>query len=334
MAVIILSAAAAGYAAEYQAARPDKHETLRQVGCKWMQIGDKQYQRALYKCARKSLAEAEECRPYLVDYEKERLNRLLEKTEQARIERSRIRAHIQRAKQLIEQDKPILARKHFQDIKGSSFLTEQERRLVDTQLGQDSEISRRQKETSAIYNDSVRLYRNGKLEKARQGFVKIVGSGFSADDETMTAEDYLAKIDGILLRRAELSLTSGIESARPTEGKPQSRFEISPDELLSVAGEEPADAKMETAAGKAETRRNRLRISYINAVINNAEENIHNYIAAGKYKQANAVIASAERTLIKNKNYLSDMLCEQYSQQLKQLSKCLADAEKTKSYGN
>ena len=56
------------------------------------------------------------------------------------------------------------------------------------------------KQVAQLYNSSMAFYRAGQLEKAREGFVQILGSGLIPGDMAKTIKGYIADIDGILAK--------------------------------------------------------------------------------------------------------------------------------------
>jgi len=55
-------------------------------------------------------------------------------------------------------------------------------------------------EIEALYQDSKALYQSGQLEKAREGFVKVLKSGVLPASDTMTVRSYLADIENRLTK--------------------------------------------------------------------------------------------------------------------------------------
>ena len=65
----------------------------------------------------------------------------------------------------------------------------------------DKGFDKNRKEITDLYNQSVEYYRQGELEKARDGFSQVAKSGVLIAPKGQTAEDYLLQIDSILTQR-------------------------------------------------------------------------------------------------------------------------------------
>ncbi len=180
----------------------EKKRIVRQVAQRWIQVGAEQYKRGYFKAAKQSFLRAQDYKEYLTAGENEQLNALLEKTDQGIVEREYILETIRRADELVKEGKLAEGRANLEKIKGSEFLTVGEKGLIAEGLAKlNSRMSAQKSEYAELYSRSVELYNAGELEKAREGFLKITASDFSAAPGE-TAEDYLMKIDGVLAQQA------------------------------------------------------------------------------------------------------------------------------------
>ena len=112
----------------------DKQKVVRPVALKWIQIGSEQYDRGLFKAAEQSLLRANDYQEYLSSAEREKLNKLLEKTHTAVVQRDKILQNIQTADKLIKQNKPAEAKAVLEAISGDSLLTKDEQKLIAERL--------------------------------------------------------------------------------------------------------------------------------------------------------------------------------------------------------
>jgi type II secretory pathway component GspD/PulD (secretin) len=323
----------------------DKQKVVRQVAQKWIQVGTEQYKRGFYKAAEQSFLRARDYQEYLIEAEREKLNELVEKTHRAVIERGRILEHIQKADELVKQGEPMKARALLEQARDSEFVTEQERKLITEGLAKlEQQSDERQKEATELYDHSVGFYRAGRLEEAREGFIKLAKSGLSSAPQGERPEDYLVKIDNILAERAE-------PKARLQEHVQDSTVTVVEDELLEFGAEsfqrleeqekaaliaEPEPKAPEPAADESSyikvinRRRNILR-SHTRAVFNDVVANARNYISQGEFSKAKEAVETAERTVSKNQLFLGDDLFKQYSDQLQQLNEQIVQGQKQRS---
>ena len=327
-----------------QAEESDKREIVRRVAQEWIQVGMEQYRRGLFNASEQSLLGAWEYQEYLTAAEREKLDKLLEKTRMATIERKRILEHIRMADELVERDELIKAKAHLEKVRGSEFLTKEERKLIAEELKKlNSELGERKKAGAELYNRSVGFYRAGQLEKAREGFIRVASEGLLTAPAGKTAEDYLVKIDNILIRRVEP--WSFIET-RPLEKVPEPAVRAIEDELPGVGAEAAQEAEPEMPLIKSgankpamiavaepdesrpvdvttNRRRNVLR-SYTKAVVNDAVAKAENYLGLGEFDMAKEAVEKAKRTVNHNRQHLGDELFRQYSGELRRLAEKIA----------
>ena len=191
-----------------------KARTLREVAQNWIQVGIAQSKRGLYQQAEESFLTARGYQEYLTAEEHKELEENLTKAHQAGIERQAVLEHIEKARDLLSQGQPIKARAHYEKVRNSPYLTEQERGQIAQEIKKvDVSFDKQRKELTELYNRSVELYRAGELEKAREGFVEVAKYGLLITPKGQTAEDYLIQIDSVLTGR--LKNASLAESASP-----------------------------------------------------------------------------------------------------------------------
>ena len=188
-----------------QSSEADKEKIVRQVAQRWVQVGAEQYKRGYFKAAKQSFLRAQDYQEYLTVDEREKLNALIEKTHEGILAREYILEAIRMADGFVKQGKSSEAKAKLDEIKDNEFLTDAERELIAKGLKKLNDQLAAKKEAAAeIYNQSVELYKAGELEKAREGFIKIITANDLIEAPAgETAEDYLLKIDNVLAQRAE-----------------------------------------------------------------------------------------------------------------------------------
>jgi tetratricopeptide (TPR) repeat protein len=204
------------FAAEPNHEQPGLYKTnvLREEAQNWIKVGLTQFKRGLYEQAEKSFITAQELGEHLSAQEHKELQDYLVKVRKATIEKQEALEHLKKAQELVKQGQPIEARAHYEKVRNSQYLTEQQRKEVAGELKKiDNSFDRQKMEITQLYNRSVEFYKAGELEKARDGFVEVARYGLLTAPEGQTAEDYLIRIDSILTDR--LKNKSTVESAPP-----------------------------------------------------------------------------------------------------------------------
>jgi tetratricopeptide (TPR) repeat protein len=200
---VVLLSAVSCFAAEPNAqdekAKTDvSHETAQN----WIQVGILQSQKGLYEQAEKSFLTAKEYQEYLTAEEQKQLEKRIADANQAGMERLPVLENIKKAQELLSQGQPVKARAHYEKIRKSPYLTEQERKKIEQEIKNvDNGVDKQRKEFTEIYNRSVQLYRAGEIEKARDGFVEVAKYGMLVVPKGQTAEDYLIQIDSTLTEK-------------------------------------------------------------------------------------------------------------------------------------
>jgi hypothetical protein len=210
------------FASEPNHEQPGLYKTnvLHEEAQNWIQVGQTQFERGLYEQAEKSFVTAQELGEYLSDQENKALIENLVKVRKAQIEKQDAIEHLKKAEELVKQGQPIEAKAHYEKVRNSQYLTEQQRKEIADQLKKIDNSSDRQKmEVTQLYNRSVEFYKAGELDKARDGFVQVAKYGLLTAPEGQTAEDYLLRIDSILTDR--LKRKSTVEPATPPVLSPE-----------------------------------------------------------------------------------------------------------------
>jgi type II secretory pathway component GspD/PulD (secretin) len=212
----------------------DKDRIIRQIVYNYIQVGADQYVKGFYDEAEKTFLMAQGYQEYLTVTERQQLEGFLVKTREAASQRKRIVETYQGIMVLLSRDQYAKAKEELEKIKDSQFLTKAEKAQIAEALQQiDAELSgarmpvaqlpiepepvavepsvvpsrrtatEEQRQIAQLYSDSMRQYRTGQLEKAREGFVKIIESGRVPQEMAKTLEGYIAKIDKSLKEKGK-----------------------------------------------------------------------------------------------------------------------------------
>jgi len=323
----------------------EKARVLREAAQNWLSVGAVQYKRGYYAEAEKSFAAANGFKEYLTVPEQRGLEEFIEKTRKAGLEREVVLGHIRMARELVKQGQPIKARAHFEKVRNSEYLTEQEKKQIGEELRNiDRSFDKQKGEITALYNRSVEYYRAGELEKARDGFVEVAKYGLLVTPRGQSAEDYLIEIDSVLTERLKNMLpaeTPPVRGLAIPEGRkpqhdvrnvtpviavqPQGEPNTSPSaEVVAVA--EPTIPQDAAGQSEQEKRANVIR-GYTGAVVSDTASKVDGYIAGGELTKAIETVRGATAVLQENRAYLGEELFGQYAGQLKQLADKILEAQ-------
>jgi tetratricopeptide (TPR) repeat protein len=196
----VLFSAAACFAAEPNLqGEKEKTTVLRETAQNWIQVGIAQSKKGLYVQAEKSFLAAQEYQVYLTVEEQKQLEKNISEAHQGVVERQPALEHMTKARELLSQGQPVKARAHYEQVRTSPYLTEQERKQIDKEFKDvDSSLDKQRVEMTEIYYRSVQLYNADELEKARDGFVEVARYGMLVVPKGQTPEDYLIQIDSTL----------------------------------------------------------------------------------------------------------------------------------------
>jgi len=346
-AVFLLFSVGQAAAGPAQTTGLNKQEVLSKVAGEWMAVGTEQLSRGLYEHAEKSFLLARQYSEHLSSSKQAKLKQLIEQAHNTQIHRARIRQHISQAKKLLKQGKLNQARKHFETASKDSYLTQQEKQLLQQMLAAGSKLNQSLQELSGLYYQSIRHFQQGYLEKARQGFVEITRSGLEIGDKGKTPADYLSKIDVILLRRAELSLTGEAPVGRlpfekepiSTEKRPKSKTK-SPEQsrqgLLEVTSPLTKEAKQPDEKQPIQrdhklTRREKLMRAYIGALVKKAVNEAKYQLQQDNAQAAKKTIDYAMKLVQQHRTHLGEPLYWQHTEQLEQIAEKTGSPKKNQS---
>jgi tetratricopeptide (TPR) repeat protein len=358
------------FASEPNHEQPGLYKTnvLREEAQNWIQVGLTQFKRGLYEQAEKSFITAQELGEYLSDQENKALIENLVKVRKAQIEKQDALVHFKKAEELVKQGQPIEAKAHYEKVRNSQYLTEQQRKEIAAELKKIDNSSDRQKmEVTQLYNRSVEFYKAGELEKAREGFVEVAKYGLLTSPEGQTAEDYLIRIDSILTDR--LKRKSTVESAPPLVLQPvtspaeenkkspeinkqlPAETEISllkpgdrqPPVQIEEDKQPPAEAQKEVAqvvenAGTEQEKqpqalspaetKKNIARTYTKAVVDDAASKVELCIKQDNFDKAVETVRAATLVVRENRPYIGEDLFIQHTIRLKQLADRIINTRK------
>jgi tetratricopeptide (TPR) repeat protein len=322
----------------------DKTTVLREVALDWILVGAAQCKRGLYEQAEESFLIARGFQEYLTAEEHKQLEEQLDNAHRAAVEKQAVLGHIKAANYLLNQGRPVKARAHYEKVRNSPYLTEQQRKQIAGEIQKvDVTLDKQMKEITELYNRSVELYRAGQLDKAREGFAEVARYGLLVAPEGRSAEDYLVQIDSILTER--LKSPSPAQSVPPPvlpiavppakkreDSKPsasprgEQREQSVQEEAAEVeAVAEPAPAKAEPALDA----RTKILRTYTKAVVEDTIAQVQRYTIRREFDKAIDAVRKATDIVKKNRSFIGEGSFAQYSVLLKQLVDRIIEARKS-----
>lgn len=324
---------------------PGKKQVVHQFALNWIQVGTRQYQRSYYKAARQSFLRAKEYKEFLAANEWKQLNRLLERTHQAMLERNGILKHVQTANQLLKQGLFINAKAQLQKIRSSRFLTEEEQIKIILSISQlDSKLAEQQKEITELYSRSVELYNAGRLQIALTGFIEVAENGLFEATAGYRPEEYIKRIDNILGTTVKPPLPTEEESmgemglsdensidlldiwAEPENQSEQDTIgKLNDSEVIAIAEPITEEHTPSSAESNSKTAGKSIRQSYAMAVVKDAVAKAEIYVEEGKFYRAKEAIKTARQAVNENRHYLGEEIFKEYNLKLRLLSNQIYD---------
>ncbi len=280
-----------------------KIRVIRSVAENWLAVANKQFERGFYRACQQSLFRAKDYEKYLTDLQVQNLYGLMKKTTAILAEKIRVQEVMVSAEELFTEGHLQEAHQQLKTVIDSEMITAAERGRIDAMLTEIAQQLANQKklqriaEFAEIYVRSVEFYEAGELEKAREGFLEVAKSGLEANGDGLPAEDYLLKIDSMLVER--LALPSFEED------------------------EEVAEKRATVQKGG---RSNILR-SYVRAVVNDAVDKTESFLSQGEFEQAGQAVESAWEVVARNENSLGEVLFVRYGSELDKLAARVARSE-------
>jgi len=322
---------------------PEKQKVLAETSRQFIEVGKEQLRRNYHKAAEQSFIRARQYERYLSEAERQNLKELLETTLTAQNERDKVQADITTAGELIAKKQFLKAKAHLEKASDSQVLTKFEREQLEAYIQElDTQINVEQKRMTELYEESIRLYQQGELQKAQEGFMQVARSGIQIAPTELPVEDYLAKIkfEAALGKAPEKQLTSE-KISKPTAEPPKVEPDLAAeDQLLDEMSEkevkaeiqEPATEPQEPSVAAPEAtevkggyidlvlRKKRIQQSYTRVFVDDAIDKANKFIKNENFSKAKEAVNNALRHVNKNRLLLGDELFKQYHNSLTQLT--------------
>ncbi len=322
----------------------DKQQVVQRIAQEWIQVAQKQYQRNEFRFAELSLGEALEYNQFLSQKQLNRIIQLRDEVYAAIPAKKELAKHIQIAEQLIERQELIKAKAHLNKVINSPALSKNERQKVADMLKSlGRQIEQKKKELTELYDNSVRLYRAGQLEAARQGFIKVAANGLLTLPASKRPEDYLLKIDKalgtqlkgqFLYQRNSADIETDISSkdivAEIEDESLYSKIEPGHDDQFVIMTTEPVTnetvvlevatpLKQQNNSLENANHKNKVRQGYARAVVADAFGKAQKRLEEGKFYWAQKALTEAQQVLMDNQKYMGIKLITSYKEAVIQI---------------
>ncbi|MBN2594918.1 MAG: hypothetical protein JXA81_15535, partial [Sedimentisphaerales bacterium] len=369
--ILLLITTAFNVAQSQENGATDREEAFRRIVQSYVQAGKGEYDKGYYEQALKTFVMAQGYQEYLTATEREVLHSHIEKTEAAVAQRKLALEKFQAADQLIRDNQLIEAKASLESLRKNTYLTKDEQlqiaavlKQIEHQAARDKSSARittdgpekaneeiaktdeQQKEQNQkiadLYRSSMKFYRAGQFEKARDGFVIVAASGLIPPRMKKTIEGYLAEIDKRAPQKTETETVQekkteivavtepkvfNFEAAESEVNEPGSidnngiQPGISAPERLMVStpGAAPTATGEGTYIEQITKKRNIIR-TYTGTVVNNATTKANSFISQGQFDKAKKEVEAAQFTVNENQIHLGDALFKEYSDRLKALA--------------
>ena len=205
-----------------------KHQVKQRIARSEIMIAEELYDRARYKDSElKLLLVRDQYVEYLTAEDEKQLDEVLAATRAALSERARIVELLRESDQKAENQQYLEAVTLLEVIRNNKYLSDEERNQVVSFIEElEGKIAARREQGKGLFDESLSLYRLGKLQEARLGFEEVILSGMSVtSSEGKTALDYINLIDNALARSR---LEAALPVARPGVNIEDEFFPIEP----------------------------------------------------------------------------------------------------------
>jgi TolA-binding protein len=300
----------------------DESLSIQEVGGELVNVAIEEYNKALFEAAYKSLLKAKKVEGYLSAEDKDKLNKYIPACEDAINKRKQALEQIRTAKKNLQDEQLLQAKAHLTEVVSSPYLTASEKETVAASVKKiDTLLAGQQKQTREIYNNSVKLYKAGKLTEAREGFIKVAQSGQLELPSGSTAEDYIHKID-IAIGKETLPAKTAIQQPPLTKAPPKpiitkpAAADINKTEVsIPVI---PSAKTAPTPAPKPQTK-NTVAEGYLIAVMKDTLDKVTVYLNKGDIPSAQICVENTEKILNENRQYLNETTYNNYIEVLNSL---------------
>lgn len=342
--ILIIISSIKTQAAQPQPQTPSKQTVLPSVAENWLKIGIEEYKRGMYLKAEQAFLNARDFYDYLTQKQQNTLEKYSEKTHKAHLGTTLIPQKAEKCRQLLDQNKLIQAKQTLQEIISNQYLTESQKaqfKINRLEREINSRIQKEQTNINQLLQKSIRDYRAGQLQSAKNAFQNIRKNPLAAESQKQSAQSYLKKIENILQREKEpfteeekKILAQPPEKQKPelekTKTKKTTATKITtkttePNTPPLIIAEPSRLNKKQTNEKPTKTeklnKKEKLLRSYSQAVINDATEKAKSFIEKGQTYKAKQTLKKAGTIIHQNRKYLSEELYQKYMQRLLDLTK-------------
>lgn len=319
-------------AAQPGGTRPDNTEksaVMHRTAQDWMQVGAELCARGLYQKAQAAFNRAGQYEFYLTPDQRQRLTQLLQEAQLAPAEREQILQVLEKADRYITQRQYENAKAELEKVRENQFLTTAEQKHIAEKIKIiNDQWLLRKKQLTALYDRSVKFYRQGQLQKARDGFNEVAASDLLAPNIRKIAQDYLARIDQFL-SQAPPSLSSLQDQSPDKSTYPQEHVTTFVDKNASRQNYPINQVHVpDFAATAAEpnvqleslNRKKSVLRSYATALINDAIDKAQKHLTQGRFYKASKALDAAEEAVNENRLYLGGDAVSAYHSRIKALA--------------
>lgn len=314
----------------------DKQKIVSRVAQDWIRIGTKQYEKGFYGQAEKSLLRALDYQKYLSVSDINQINDLLTKVKSASESDSVIAENMQKGGELFAEGKLLEAQACYEQAKNSPGISKDKLDYIEGILKEiDEKIKQRTKAVDQICKDSVKLFEKEDYENARKGFLEVSRESLFKAEKGKSAEEYLAKIDSILVQRtefpsleteeaeraqAEESLLTEIAAPVSDDGEAAELMDVNAVTDVAATKKPTVDVAEAKAIEKAPKPTLSVKESYSRAVVKSAVDNADKLTREGRFYHANKAVEKAYNVLEANRSVIGVELYNQHKNELKVLS--------------
>ena len=316
----------------------DKQKIVHRVAQEWIRVGTKQYEKGFYTQAERSLLRALDYKKYLSVDDLNQINGLLTKVKDASVNNSKVEENMRKGGQLFAEGKLLEAQTCYKQAKNSPSVQEDKLKYIEETLKDiDQKIKQRRKALDKTYKASVKFFENEDYENARKGFLQVSGDELFQVGKGETPEQYLVKIDAILVQRTEFppldEEKTKLEKAKVEENllteiaAPAESQDIAkePVEVIGVIdvtqADEPLADNVKIEAVEVESKpKLSVKESYSRAVVKNAVDTVEKFTKEGRFYHAKKAVDKAYSVLEANRNVIGEEFYNQNKGQLKILT--------------
>jgi hypothetical protein len=211
----------------------NREEAFRRIVQSYVQAGKGESDKGYYAQALKTFVMAQGYQEYLTATGRQQLHAHLEKTKAAVAQRKLALEKFQATDQLIRDNQLIEAKTSLESLRKNEYLTKDEQVQIAAVLEQielqatmdkssaqitadkpektneeiaktDEQKKQENLKIADLYRSSMKYYRAGQFEKARDGFVKVAASGLIPPRMKKTIDGYLAVINKRAPQKTEI----------------------------------------------------------------------------------------------------------------------------------